>query len=243
MSSGKLRVSYGALGNNSGVDRFEQQSTLAASNYYVGNSIVKGFVNQKLVNKDLSWETTTVFNTGLDLGFLNNRLTAELDYYDRLTTGMNRPSEMSILLTGAYDAPRKNIGNLRNRGVEANITWRSSYGDFNYSINLNASHNATKLEKWNEFLSRTSQNSGNQVFLNLPYGFLYTYEDTGIAQTWQDVYSATPQGASPGDILRKDLNGDGRIDDNDKKRIPTCSATAPRPSLASTPMYPGRAST
>ncbi len=214
MTSGKLRVSYGALGNNSGVGRYEQQETLAASNYYIGNSIVKGFVNQKLVNKDLSWETTTVFNTGLDLGFLNNRLTAELDYYDRLTTGMNRPSEMSILLTGAYDAPRKNIGNLRNRGVEANITWNTSFRDLRYSINLNASYNATVLEKWNEFLGR------GYTFLNMPYHFLYTYEDMGIAQTWEDVRNATPQGASPGDILRKDINGDGRIDGNDRTADP-----------------------
>ncbi len=110
LTSGKLRVSYGALGNNSGVGRYEQQETLASSNYMIGGSIVKGFVNQKLVNRDLSWETTTVFNVGLDLGFFRGRLSTELDYYDRLTTGMNRPSEMSILLTGAYDRPRKNIG-------------------------------------------------------------------------------------------------------------------------------------
>jgi hypothetical protein len=51
----------------------------------------------------------------------------------------------------------------------------------------------------------------------MPYNFVYTYEDMGVAQTWQDVYNATPQGAQPGDILRKDLNGDGRIDGNDRK--------------------------
>lgn len=221
MSNGKLRVSYGALGNNSGVGRYEQQSTLAASNYFIGNGIVKGFVNQKLVNQDLSWETTTVFNVGLDLGFLNNRLTTELDYYDRLTTGMNRPSEMSILLTGAYDAPRKNIGDLRNQGIEANITWRDRFGDVTYGVNLNASYNATRLEKWNEFLGR------GYTFLNMPYHFLYTYEDKGIAQTWEDVRNATPQGASPGDILRKDINGDGRIDANDKTADPKVQRDRP----------------
>ncbi|TDB65385.1 TonB-dependent receptor [Arundinibacter roseus] len=221
MSSGKLRVSYGALGNNSGVGRFEQKETLNSSNYMIGGSIVKGFVNQKLVNRDLSWETTTVFNAGLDLGFLNNRLTTELDYYDRLTTGMNRPSEMSIHLTGAYTAPRRNIGDLRNRGVEANITWRESRGDISYSVNLNASYNATVLEEWNEFLGR------GWIFLNMPYQFLYTYEDAGIAQTWEDIYNATPQGASPGDILRKDLNGDGRIDGNDRKAYPKTQRNRP----------------
>ena len=211
LSNGKLRLSYGGLGNNSGVGRYEQQETLNANHYMIGGTIAMGLVNNKMVNPELTWETSSVFNVGLDLGFLKNRLTTEIDYYDRLTSGMNRPSDMSILLTGAYDAPRRNIGNLRNRGVEGNFTWKDKVRDFNYSLNLNASYNATVLEKWSEFLGR------GYTYLNMPYHFLYTYEDNGIAQTWQDVYNATPQGASPGDILRKDINGDGRIDGNDRK--------------------------
>lgn len=211
LSNGKVRVSYGGLGNNSGVDRYEQQETLDPNHYMIANSIALGLVNKKMVNPELSWETTSVLNIGLDLGFFNNRLTSEIDYYDRLTSGMNRPSEMSILLTGAYEAPRINIGNLRNRGIEGNFTWKDNVRDFTYSFNLNGSYNETVLEEWNEFLGK------GYTFLNMPYHFLYTYEDMGIAQTWADVYGATPQGASPGDILRKDLNGDGRIDGNDKK--------------------------
>jgi hypothetical protein len=162
-----------------------------------------------------------VLNLGLDLGFFNNRLTAELDYYNRLTTDMVRPSEFSILLSGAYSAPRKNIGNLRNRGVELNLNWSDQIGDIKYGINLNGSHNTTTLEKWNEFLGK------GYTFIGLPYHFLYTFEDIGIAQTWEDVYNATPQGASPGDILRKDLNGDGRITGEDKKAYPNTQRDRP----------------
>lgn len=226
LNSGKFRASYGELGNNSGVSRYEQQETLAAANYMINGNIAKGFVNRKMVNRDLSWETTAVLNLGLDLEFLNSRLYAELDYYDRLTTGMNRPSEMSIHLTGAYTAPRRNIGNLRNRGAEVNLTWRDRAGQVNYSVNLNASHNITTLEEWNEFLGR------GWVFLNMPYHFLYTYEDIGIAQTWEDVYNATPQGASPGDILRLDLNGDGLIDGNDRKAYPNIQRDRPTTNFA-----------
>lgn len=222
LSNGKLRVSYGTLGNNSGVGRYEQQETLDANNYIIGNSVARGFVNSKMINRFLTWEETRVMNVGLELGFLRNRLTAELDYYDRKTIGMNRPSEFSILLSGAYDPPpRTNIGNMRNRGVEGNFTWRDKIGAVNYGATFNASYNKTVLESWNEFLGR------GWVFLNMPYHFLYTYEDRGIAQTWQDVYNATPQGAQPGDILRNDLNGDGRITGDDMKAYPNIQRDRP----------------
>ncbi|QEH43201.1 TonB-dependent receptor [Chitinophaga sp. XS-30] len=226
LNSGKLRVSYGGLGNNAGVGRYEQQETLNASNYMIDGDIVRGFVYEKMVNQGLSWEANTVFNIGLDLAFLDSRLTTELDYYDRLTVGMLRPSEFSILLDGAYQAPRANIGDLRNRGVEANITWSDKVGQFRYGVNLNASYNRTVLEKWNEFLGK------GWIFLDMPYHFLYTYEDIGIAQTWEDVYNATPQGASPGDILRKDLNGDGRITGEDRKAYPNQQRDRPTTNFA-----------
>jgi len=232
LTSGKLRVSYGSLGNNSGVGRYEQQETLDASNYMIDGEIVKGFVNKKMINQDLSWETTKVLNIGLDLGFFKNRLTAELDYYNRLTTDMNRPSEMSILLTGAYDAPRANIGDLRNRGIEGNVSWRDKKGDFSYMVNINASYNATVLKKWNEFLSKGATSSGNYVFLGMPYNYVYAYEAIGIAQTWEDVYRATPQGASPGDILLKDINGDGQITSEDRRAYSNIQQDRPTTNFA-----------
>ncbi|UYQ91258.1 TonB-dependent receptor [Chitinophaga horti] len=222
LSNGKVRVSYGGLGNNSGVGRYEQLNTLASSSYMINATSVKGLVNSKMVNTSLTWENTDVLNIGLDLGFFNGRLTTEMDYYDRLTTGMNRPSDFSIHLSGAYNPPpRRNIGNLRNRGVEMNLTWADKMGDFNYLFNFNGSHNWTRLESWNEFLGR------GYTFLGMPYHFVYVYEDMGIAQTWQDVYNATPQGAQPGDILRKDLNGDGKIDGNDQKAYPKLQRDRP----------------
>ena len=220
LSSGKLRASWGKMGDNSGVGRFEQLETLTAMNY-MGDDVVKGFVNKKMINKDLSWEISTDVNVGLDLGFLNNRLRAEIDFYNRLRTGMNRPSQMSVHLTGAYSAPRANIGDLRNQGVELNLTWKDKIGTVDYSVNLNGAYNRTTLKEWNEFLSR------GWVFLNMPYHFLYTYEDDGIAQTWEDIYSHTPQGLAPGDVIRKDLNGDGIIDGKDRKAYPNIQRDSP----------------
>jgi len=225
LSNGKLRASYGSLGNISGVGRTQQQSTLQAGHYMSDPStIAKGLVNSKLLNLDLTWEATTVLDIGVELGFLNNRLTTEFDYYDRLTTGMLLPTSLSILLSGAYSAPQQNIGNLRNRGVELTIGWRDMIGDkISYSIRANGSYNANYIEQWSGYLGRGATPNGNYTFLNMPYNYVYTYVDNGIAQTWQDVYNATPQGAQPGDILRQDLNGDGKIDENDRKALPTAS--------------------
>ena len=210
MDSGKFRLSYGGLGNNSSVLRDEQQELLYANNYMINGEIAKGFVYSKMLNPDLSWEKTSVFNVGLDLVFFNSRFSTELDFYDRLTTGMIQQSDLSIHLSGAYEAPRTNIGVLRNRGLEGNFTWRDHVGDFNYSINLNVSYNASRLENWAEFLDK-----GN-IYINMPYKFLYSYLDTGIAQSYPEIYNSTIQWAQPGDILRVDLNGDGQISGEDR---------------------------
>ena len=219
LSMGKLRFSYGELGNNSGVGKYEQLELLTAANYYIDNTIQKGLVNKKMVNRNFSWEETKVTNIGLDMRFFDGRLGMELDYYNRLTTGMHRPSDLSLLLSGAYTAPRVNVGELRNRGIEGNFSWRDKVRDFSYSLALNASYNLTRLEKWNEYLGRNQYDDGGNylIFIDMPYAYLSAYEAIGIAQSWEDIYNATPQGAKPGDILYKDLNGDGRIDSNDMR--------------------------
>lgn len=217
VSNAKFRASLGTLGNNSGdvIKRrdYEQSETLATTNYILNGSIVKGFSNNKMINEDLSWESTRVINIGLDLGFFNNKLTAELDWYDRFTSGMIRGSSVSNLLSG-YSAPRVNIADLQNRGIEANITWRDKIGkDFSYSINANGSYNQNTLKEWGDY-----QNKGWE-YLDMPWRFLYMYDAySGLTQSWNQIYNAPYQAqyAAPGDILLKDVNGDGKISGEDK---------------------------
>ena len=211
----KIRVSYGRLGNNSGISAYQQREIMTQANYLYGGAIATGFLYKKMLNRDLTWEKTGVFNLGLDISVLNQRLSAEIDFYDRLTTGMLQNSQMSILLTGAYEAPKANLGNLRNRGFEINLTWRDHAGDFFYTVTGNVSYNRMNLEKWGEFLDK------GYIFLNMPYHFLYYMPaNKYLAQTWQDVYDYVDQGAAPGDIIRLDKNGDGNLDGNDKVANP-----------------------
>ncbi len=213
---GKLRASWGALGNNSGVGRYEQKETFETTNYILNNGIVQGFSYSKIIDPTFSWESTQVFNVGLDVGLLNGLIIAEFDYYDRLTTGMIRPSDLSDFLFG-YQPPRVNVGELRNRGVETTVNYEKRIGDLRIGAKLNFSYNLNRLEQWNEFLS-----PGN-VFLEMPYQFVYGYESVGLAQSWTEVYNNAFQDnyASPGDVLIKDINGDGTIGGEDKIAYPS----------------------
>jgi len=213
---GKLRASIGKLGNNSGVGRFEQTETYAQTNYSFGGELAQGFSANKLINRNLSWEETRVINFGLELGFLDNRLTAEIDVYDRLTTGMIRPSSLSTLLAG-YSAPRTNIGDLQNQGIEMTIGYQSALSTVQYDVRLNLAYNRNRLLDWNQHLTK-----GN-VFLDLPYNYVYTREAVGIAQGWEDIQNAAYQNQShvaPGDVIYKDLNGDGQITSEDRRAYP-----------------------
>jgi TonB-linked SusC/RagA family outer membrane protein len=233
LSGAKLRLSYGSLGNNKMIGRTQQQEILEQSNYILDDRIASGFIYRKMLNQDLTWETTTVFNTGLDLVFLNGRFSTEMDYYDRLTTDMMQPSQMSILLTGAYEAPYANIGSMRNRGLEGNFTWRDRISDFTYSANVNISYNQSRIEKWSEYLGRGAEYNARRVFINMPYDYVYTYLDNGrIIQSYADVMNSTWQGLAPGDIERLDINGDGRVDDNDKVVIPNANRSMPTTTFA-----------
>ena len=216
INSGKLRFSLGKLGNNSGVNRYEQRETLQLTNYILNGKVVKGFSANSLINPDFTWEETNATNIGLDLTFMKGRLSSSIDLYSRLTSGMIRPSQLSTLMSG-YTAPRMNIGDLQNRGVELTVGWQSKVGDFQYGTNFNISYNSNKLLTWNEFLGK------GYTFLDLPYHYVYTSEIYGIAQSWEDIQNAPYQNArymSPGDIVYKDLNGDGQFNGEDKKASP-----------------------
>ena len=215
VTNAKFRLSYGSLGNNSGVGRYEQKETMSTTNYILGDSgLATGFSANKMINRELSWEETRVFNAGLDLGFLRSRLTAEIDFYNRMTSGMIRGTSISSLLTG-YDAPRANVADLQNTGVELNLNWHDQIGSFNYGVNFNMSYNKNILKEWGDHLDR------GYTMIDMPYHFLYIYEAyPGLVQSWNEIYDAPAQGGdyiAPGDVLLKDLNGDGKITDLDKR--------------------------
>lgn len=95
-------MSWGKVGNNSGVDRYYQKDTYSSYPYTFGNNVlVEGYAPYKLIDSNFTWESTAMTNLGLELSFFNNRLKMELDLYNKLTTSMIRPGQVSRLLVGA----------------------------------------------------------------------------------------------------------------------------------------------
>ncbi|WP_233208021.1 hypothetical protein [Siphonobacter sp. BAB-5405] len=116
-----------------------------------------------------------------------------------------------------------NIGKLRNNGMEVNLTYRTKIGQVNLGATMNVSFNQNRLLEWNEFLGK------GYTYLNMPYHYAYSRVSQGIAQSWEDIANAPYQGqyVSPGDILYRDLNGDGQINDEDRKAMPRFNREQP----------------
>lgn len=164
----KLRASWGKLGNNA-IDNYEWQSLYAASNYSIGQALASGIAITAIANSALSWETTAVTNVGVDYGFLNNRLTGTVDVYNKLTTGILYRPDMFMAM-GSATAPRQNIAEVTNRGVEFEIGWRDKIGsDFTYSVKANFAYNKNFVSKykgelergWNEDHTEYTSNIGD----------------------------------------------------------------------------------
>lgn len=145
----KVRASYGELGNAGGdnIGNYEYQATYGLTNYSIGGLQNQGLASTMIANSLLTWEASTTTDIGFDLNMLKNRLSFEFDYYNKKTTGILYSPNIYLTM-GMQNAPRLNIAELTNRGVEFNIGWRDRIGDFSYNINANVSYNHDQITKY-----------------------------------------------------------------------------------------------
>lgn len=227
ISNLKLRASWGQIGNEkiSYSDRFALTENLLGV-FGTGDISYPAVSYAKNGNPDLKWETTTQTDVGLEIGILNNRLTGEFDYYNRVTRDilveLTTPGHMG---NGQGEKVRYNAGEVLNRGFEGSITWRENVRDFGYSIGILGS------TVHNEVLSVGGNTGVDSVLLSgntsygfvtrskegLPIGAFYGFQTDGLFQT-QEELDAYPHAsnATVGDLRRVDINGDGKIDGHDR---------------------------
>jgi len=166
-----------------------------------------------MISNYLTWEKVYNTNYGLDMAFLNNKLTANFDYFVRITDDMvGPPAEVGATLGIAL--PPTNNAKLRNKGWELALNWRDNIEEFGYEIGFNVSDNRVKVEKYpNKSMSLGTFYNGQEL------GDIWGYETQGIAKTQEEMdnwLSHTDQSVlgsnwGPGDIMYKDLDGDGEV--------------------------------
>lgn len=226
ISNLKLRGSWGKVGNEK--IPYSKRFSLTQNAIAVfgnGDIIYPGVTYQKNGNPDLKWETTAQTDIGLEIGLLNNRLTGEFDYYKRVTDDilveLSTPGHMG---NGQGQKVYYNAAKVMNSGLEANVNWREKKGDFGYSVGLLAStvHNEVQNIGGNSGVDSLLYGGNFNGFLTqsregLPIGSFYGYKIDGVFQNQAelDAYPHTND-AGIGDLRRIDVNGNGKIDGNDR---------------------------
>lgn len=173
---------------------------------------------EKSLPSYLDPEKAKKLDVGIDLGFLNDRLTATFDYYHNKYTGVVATTEIQTALLG-NTFPRTNCQEYSYKGYEASVTWQDHIHNFNYYITGNIGFHQTRFDYTPELPKAYPWMSQ----LGNPTGMQYGYVADGIFQSQQEVdnYPAFLENAiqsqiRPGDIRYKDLNGDGVINQYDK---------------------------
>ena len=220
----KIRASVGqsAWGDPNSYFAYLQNFTIGTTGYNVGetNSNISGVEEARLVNKGITWEKALKLNIGVDASFYDGQLSLTADYYRNKYSDelMVRGQNSGIM---GIPFPEENIGESRYSGFEASVNFSpKTSGAFKYFVNANFSAaKNTLLYNGNpqypySWLNRTGHPVG-QSFGLVADGFYQESTDITKTANWQGY---TPQ---PGDIMYKDLNGDGVINALDQQAIGT----------------------
>ncbi|RYF81062.1 MAG: SusC/RagA family TonB-linked outer membrane protein, partial [Chitinophagaceae bacterium] len=236
LSNLKLRASYGVSGNNritegnNSAGAYPYIPLLYPANYPFGSSgtVSQGFAPSTsiLENRDLTWERTFQYNTGIDVALFKNLLSLSVDVYQSRTDRLLLQQNTQLFL----GVPRawNNIGKLQNRGIEVEISANPLRGkNLRWTVSGNISHNRNKLLEFGEESRVLNLGERNEVYLNqigsqtIQY---YAYKTDGVWLSQQEIDAAKAKGLNSqltnlfvaGGLKLVDVNGDNVIDANDR---------------------------
>ncbi|MBK5719343.1 TonB-dependent receptor [Dysgonomonas sp. Marseille-P4677] len=231
ISNLKIRAGWGQVGNQA-IASGAYLNLIGNADYVLGGDRYIGTAISQVGNPTLVWETVEDVNLGVDMSFLNNRLDITADIYSKKSKDMLMPKP-NLLISGypMWNAEMwTNIGSMEAKGWEFSANWKDNVNDFNYEVGVNLSGVKNKARKFvgdtpllrggffNDYIIKNVAGEEISRF----YGFIAD----GIFQNQTEINSHTsnvgeklqPE-AKPGDIRFKDLNNDGKLDDNDKTYI------------------------
>ncbi len=226
----KVRVSYGLTGNQA-VDPYNSLAGMEVTENAIGSVNTIAFApGSRSPNPDIKWETTTQYNLGLDMSFLEGRLSASTDVYRATTEDLLLLVNMPF--TSGFADQLRNIGSVKNSGVELTVnSINVQTGGFSWQTTLNVAANRNEVISIDarDFIETGADRWGWAVGGNShvimpgePLGAIYGYNVLGLWQAGDACDLTDPRptlDCVPGELHIEDVNGDGRIDPDDRTVI------------------------
>lgn len=222
----KLRAGVSQTGFDS-VGAFQYLTGYKFEGYNVlGGKEVPGLTTTGIANTNISWETMTLYNVGLDLSVLNSKLYSEIDVFYRKRDDMLGTRVVSLPNTFGATLPSENINSQSTRGFEVLIGHRGNFGDFSYDISGNVSWSRSKWIHYDEpdYTDpddiRLKKKSGQWIDVYNAYKSdgLFTSQEE-IDNLGYDMDGMGNTSLRPGDIKIVDINNDGEVDWRDARNI------------------------
>lgn len=216
----KLRMSWGQLGNQNvapygDLPLIPVNSTQLNWIFGYGSARPIGYTGAPgIVNRNLTWETATTSNIGLNMAFLKNKLFVDVDVFERNTTNMIGPSEAKPGVLGA-SPPRNNNSAMRTRGWELAVNWKDNLENgFRYSLGVNVSDYRSKITRFfNPTQTLSTWSEGRTLGEIWGYTVNDLYRSQGEVDKHTGAVDLSYFGGTwrPGDVRYEDTNGDGRV--------------------------------
>src|SRR5690606_15094628 len=213
----KIRLSHGAVGNQA-ISPYQSLSVSGITRYVFGDGgpTSIGMYTTRMANSDLKWETTYTTNAAVDFELFQNRLGGSIELYNMDTK--NLLVQRSLPTMTGYTSVWTNLGATNNKGLEITLnTVNITAGKFLWSSNLMYSANRNKIvhlyHSDTDGDGKEDDDLGNRWFIGQPMHIAYDYVFDGIYQEGDEI----PSGFRPGFVRLKDLNGDGKIDSQDRE--------------------------
>ncbi|WP_051664120.1 TonB-dependent receptor [Dyadobacter crusticola] len=217
----KLRGSWGKNGNQA-VALYSYFPTLSLVNYTFDGVPASGYAQLNLADPDLTWETTTQTNLGLDAQLLSNKVSLTIDYYRK------RTNKILLVLpvpgTLGLNPSARNAGVVDNNGWEFALGAQNKWNQFALDVNANLNINNNKVVSLAGTGPYISSDETDPIFIigeGYPINSHWGYETDGLFQTQDEIskYPTLVAGTKPGDVKYVDLNGDGIINPSDRKYL------------------------
>lgn len=225
LSNLKIRGSWGKIGNDK-IAFYEGRPVVTGNQNAVfgeNEELIYGATLTRLANPFIKWEETVTSNIGFEFGFFDEKLTGELDYYQRKTNDILVAVPIPAYV-GSSNNPIINAASVKNSGIDLTLNWRDQKGDFSYNFGIVAStvnNEVLDLGDGNEAIFGgavgISGYLGSRTIVGQSIGHYYGYKTVGVFQNEADLSSIPKRGSEvAGDLIYQDTNGDGTVDSNDR---------------------------